>query len=117
MTSETIIGLVTALMPILIALAVALYRWLLQLMPAERASKVDDLVQLVVSGVEQQLRTAPGDQKKTLALQALDAILKARGITLSPAEKEIRIEHAVAKLPKTGITGHADYTLPDTEPV
>ena len=116
MSSELLLMVWGTVLPFLVSGAIALYRYLLSRIPPPRAAVIDEMVQMAVKSAEQQLRSAPGAEKKSLALQFLDAVLTARNIRLDPAEKEMRLEYAVSKLPKTGISGTSPYVIPDAPP-
>lgn len=98
MTETQIITIITALTPLypfLFALAAALFKWLIALLPQDRQAEVSQIIQTVVQGVEQTSTGKSGPEKKQAAVGMVNTILSSLHITLSTTLVDAMIEAAV----------------------
>lgn len=91
----TIITALTPLYPFLFALAAALFKWLITQLPKDQQTEVNQVVQMVVQGVEQCGAGKAGSEKKQMAVAMVHTILSGLHITISPTLADAMIEAAV----------------------
>lgn len=102
MSETQILTIITALIPLypfLFALAAALFKWLITKLPKDRQAEMNQVVQTVVQGVEQQFGAgSSGPEKKQMAVNMINTILASLNITVEPALTNAMIEAAVYAL-------------------
>lgn len=99
--TDLIIAVATIALPFVATLAASLYQLLLAHLPASKATALRQIVGEVVGAVEQANQTAPGSEKKAVAVEMLGVLLRQRGISVSPEQLDVLIEATVGALPKS----------------
>jgi LL-H family phage holin len=98
-----VVALLSVCMPYVIASAVYLFKHLESRLPANARYDFEQVVQTVVSGIEQKnAGSVPGADKKAQAVAAVSDIAKNLGLKwVTPTMIDLAIEAAVAELPKS----------------
>lgn len=107
MTQEQLFQLFLVVLPFLLAVVVVpAARWLISKLPSEKQALATKLVHQAVTAVEQLAIKATSslssDQKKALAKELADTLLKSAGIKLSDDVVSTLIESAVFLLNQAG---------------
>ena len=98
MSLNDVLALIAALLPVLIPLGLFVYHLLMAHLPANRASAIEQEVNLIVRAVEQTYKAVPGSGAyKKAEVMRLAAHF---GLKVDPARLDALIEAAVASLPK-----------------
>jgi len=112
MTEAQIVALIVDFLPVLVALAAAIYRYYGHRSPQAKQQLVSDLANTVVPAIEQACSDMSGEHKKLTAYQNMTGILKSLHVGVSPALVNLAIESAVYSL--NAASGPAtDPVLPD----
>jgi len=127
MPTTTIDVLIGTGLPIVVALAVALYHAIIQLLPKNKAAQVAALAATVhmvaapvVQMVEQTLPGVAGETKKAQAVTAVSDILAAGGLKVAPALVNAAIESVVYGMNQgnaINVPGLTTPALPEPIPV
>lgn len=111
MTQENIATLALQLLPVFIALSVALYKWIVAQTPQARqghlsnvTDTVGSLAYTVVKAIEQSMPGEVGQAKKAAAASDISAILQAAGLKVPPELIDGAIEAAVYTLNNTFVS-------------
>lgn len=81
-----------------VVLAVAIYKIVLQQLPAAKRAQLEQEVSTVVRAVEQANQAMPGPAKKALAQQLLGGLMAQAHLSASPERLDVLIEAAVHAL-------------------
>jgi len=111
MTDAQIIAAIVDLLPVLIALAAAIYRYAGHRSPQAKQQLLSDLATTVVPAIEQSCTDMSGPHKKAAALGNMESILKSLHVSVPPELVDLSIEAAVHALNQSD--AGIDPVLPD----
>ncbi|HVB24916.1 MAG TPA: phage holin, LLH family [Ktedonobacteraceae bacterium] len=98
MTEAQVLTMITALTPVypfLFALAAVMFKWLIATLPKDRQAEVNQVVQMVVQGVEQCANGKSGPEKKQMAVTRISTVLNSLHISVPPMLVDAMIEATV----------------------
>lgn len=98
MTEAQVLTMITALTPLypfLFALAAVMFKWLIATLPKDRQAEVNQVVQMVVQGVEQCANGKSGPEKKQMAVTRISTVLNSLHISVPPMLVDAMIEATV----------------------